>query len=299
VTFDPTVFNVPRTLTLTEGPLELTDTNVSGSLTVTGPGANLLTVNGNHASRVFDVSGGTAAISGLTITGGSAQSGGGLYDENGTISLTNVTVSGNSASGAYGGLGGGLFVGNDGGAVSVINCTVSGNSASNQGGGLIIYGGTVSLTNTIVAGQTAGGDVTGPYTGTNNLIGGDPLLAPLGNYGGSTQTMPLLPGSPVIGGGTATGAPATDQRGVDRTGHVDIGAFQSQGFTLTPISASTPQSAPINTAFGNGLTVTVRANDPQEPVAGGVITFNAPSSGASANLSAAITALRWAMETST
>jgi hypothetical protein len=267
VTFDPTVFNVPRTLTLTEGPLELTDTNVSGSLTVTGPGANLLTVNGNHASRVFDVSGGTAAISGLTITGGSAQSGGGLYDENGTISLTNVTV--------------------------------SGNSASNQGGGLIIYGGTVSLTNTIVAGQTAGGDVTGPYTGTNNLIGGDPLLAPLGNYGGSTQTMPLLPGSPVIGGGTATGAPATDQRGVDRTGHVDIGAFQSQGFTLTPISASTPQSAPINTAFGNGLTVTVRANDPQEPVAGGVITFNAPSSGASANLSAAITALRWAMETST
>src|SRR5262249_36838555 len=51
-------------------------------------------------------------------------------------------------------------------------------------------------------------------------------LAPLGDYGGPTQTMALLPGSPAIGAGTSTGAPATDQRGIARGPIVDIGACQ-------------------------------------------------------------------------
>src|SRR5262249_59652818 len=77
-------------------------------------------------------------------------------------------------------------------------------------------------------------DVQGPLDQPDgpNLIGGAPLLAPLGDYGGPTPTMPLLPGSPALGGGTASGAPTTDQRGQPRTGHVDIGAFQSQGSAL-------------------------------------------------------------------
>jgi hypothetical protein len=41
----------------------------------------------------------------------------------------------------------------------------------------------------------------------------DPRLGPLGNYGGPTQTMPLLPGSPAIDAGTSDGAPVADQRG--------------------------------------------------------------------------------------
>src|ERR1700733_7947854 len=45
VTFDPTVFDVPRTITLTAGQLILNDTNASSSVTVTGPGANLLSVS--------------------------------------------------------------------------------------------------------------------------------------------------------------------------------------------------------------------------------------------------------------
>ena len=114
------------------------------------------------------------------------------------------------------------------------------------------------------------------------------LLAALGNYGGPTQTIALLPGSPAIGTGIAVSGVTTDQRGVTRpsTG-VDIGAFQSQGFTLTPVSGSTPQSAVIGTAFANPLGVTVTAKDSLEPVAGGVIAFAAPSSGASAKLSLA------------
>ncbi len=69
-------------------------------------------------------------------------------------------------------------------------------------------------------------------------------------------------------------------------GVVDIGAFESQGFTLTPVSGSTPQSTLVGHAFANALAVTVTADDSLEPVVGGVITFNAPPSSASANLSA-------------
>ena len=113
----------------------------------------------------------------------------------------------------------------------------------------------MTLTNTIIAGQKAGGDIIGVVrsSSANNLVGDgsgmsgisngsqgnqvgtaaapiDPLLAPLNDYGGPTFTMALRPGSPAIGGGaTGTGVPATDQRGFSRDGSVDIGAFQSQG----------------------------------------------------------------------
>jgi hypothetical protein len=114
------------------------------------------------------------------------------------------------------------------------------------------------------------------------------LLAALGHYGGPTETIALLPGSPAIGTGIAAGGVTIDQRGVTRPGTgVDIGAFQSQGFTLTPVSGSTPQSAVVGTAFANALGVKVTARDALEPVAGGVIAFAAPSHGATATLSAA------------
>ena len=86
--------------------------------------------------------------------------------------------------------------------------------------------------------------------------------------------MALLPGSPAIDAGTSgAGIPTTDQRGLGRVGAVDIGAFESQGFTLTPVAGSTPQTAKIGTAFANPLAVTVTANNPIEPVNGGVVSF--------------------------
>jgi hypothetical protein len=72
------LFETPQTITL-NSPLTLTDT---ATTTITGPGANLLTIAGNNSGRVFDIPGGSAAISGLTISGGggnsSADYGGGL-----------------------------------------------------------------------------------------------------------------------------------------------------------------------------------------------------------------------------
>ena len=100
------------------------------------------------------------------------------------------------------------------------------------------------------------------------------MLAPLGNYGGPTQTMALLPGSPAIDRVSST--LATDQRGLGRVGLADIGAFESQGFTLTPAPGSTPQATNPTTTFARPLAVIVTARNPAEPVDGGVISFAAP-----------------------
>jgi predicted outer membrane repeat protein len=280
-------FNTPQTIALNGSPLTLTNAKTT---TIDGPGANLVTVNGENESRVLNIYGASAAISGLTISGGSADRGGAIRNNNGTLSLSDAVISGNTAFQQGGGLyseggtttltgcaisgnaavhGGGLAL--DSGLLSPTDCTVSGSTAGFQlapggsGGGVYTLQGTatltnctvsgigtnaegyiggvtnllaaVSLTNTIVAGNN-GGDIQGGYPGTNNVIGGDPLLAPLGDYGGPTPTMALLPGSPAIGGGTATGAPTADQRGQPRSGGVDIGAFQSEGTTLVVNTAS-------------------------------------------------------------
>jgi hypothetical protein len=95
--------------------------------------------------------------------------------------------------------------------------------------------------------------------------------------------MALLPGSPAIDAGHNSGAPATDQRGVSRVGTVDIGAFESRGFSAT-VAGGDNQSTPVNTAFAQPLVVSV-ASAHGEPVVGGQVTFTAPASGASAVLS--------------
>jgi parallel beta-helix repeat protein len=208
--------------------------------------------------------------------GPSSPAGGGLivFGGDGTTTLTNCTFSANSGGGVY-----------DRSGATLTNCTISGNT---DFGLYIATGATATLTNTIVAAPPGFSAVVGSFSGGNNLIGGNSLLGPLGDYGGPTQTMPLLPGSPAIGTGTSTGAPTNDQRGFNRGSTVDIGAFQDQGFTLTLVAGSTPQTTVIGTAFANSLGVTVTANNTGEfvnPVDGGMITFTTPTSGASASLS--------------
>jgi parallel beta-helix repeat protein len=181
------------------------------------------TVSGNfagvHGGGLDNEGAATLTLTDCTLSGNSAGGGGGLYNA-GTATLTNSTVSGNSAKYVGGGLNNVL------GTATLTNCTVSGNSAT-SGGGLDNFRGTATLTNTIVAGNSKS-DILGSYSGSNNLIGGNPLLAPLGDYGGPTQTMALLPGSPAIGSGDSSLAPATDQRGLPRFGPTDIGAYEDQ-----------------------------------------------------------------------
>ena len=328
IRFAPTSFAAHQTIVLTLGELELSDT--SGLETITGPEAGL-TIDAGGNSRVFEIdSGVTAALSGLTITGGSVSRGfGGGLENFGTVTLTDCTVSGNSVSLGFGGglgnegtatLTGCTVSGNsayEGGGVysygtaTLTNCTISGNSASEHGGGLWNYG-TATLTDctisgnstnegggvyllsgpnsrmtivdTIVAGNAAAiispdlfgtvtddrgynliGDADGAsgFTATGDQVGTatspiDPLLAPLGDYGGPTQTMALLAGSPAIDTGDntlvpidpSTGLPfTTDQRGFARivNGAVDIGAYEDQVDVTTPANAQTATAGSVAT----------------------------------------------------
>jgi hypothetical protein len=116
-------------------------------------------------------------------------------------------------------------------------------------------------------------------------------LAPLGNYGGPTQTVALLPGSLAIRRGALFALPTgltTDQRGNPRTtsGLLDIGAYQSQGFQLAAGPGS-DQTATVNTAFTTPLTVTLSANDPNVPLNNLAVAFTVVPSGSSAGLQSA------------
>jgi CSLREA domain-containing protein len=103
------------------------------------------TVIGNSANQGGGAAG-NLALSDTTVSGNLAVSGGGIYG--GTATLTNTTVSGNSASGS----GGGVLVD---GSATLTKTTVSGNFASFDGGGLYV-GGTATLTNTTVSGNSIG-----------------------------------------------------------------------------------------------------------------------------------------------
>ncbi len=132
------------TITLTNGTLL-----IKQSVTITGPGANLLTISGNKLYEVFLINSGvTASISGLTIANGSSSNGGGIANY-ATLTVSNSTFSGNSASG------GGIF--NDSGTLTVSNSTFSGNTTNGgYGGGIYNKGGTSTVSNSTFSGNTAG-----------------------------------------------------------------------------------------------------------------------------------------------
>jgi Chlamydia polymorphic membrane protein (Chlamydia_PMP) repeat len=139
------------TIILTTGELL-----ISKNLTISGPGANTLAVSGDNASRVFHIGfGQTVTISGLTITDGIASGdfGGGIFSEQATLTVSDCTVSGNSA-----GAGAGIYnLGNA--TLSVINSTLSGNSASDGGGGIYNAGSgspaALTVTNSTLSGNSA------------------------------------------------------------------------------------------------------------------------------------------------
>ncbi|MCB1920105.1 MAG: DUF4214 domain-containing protein [Candidatus Competibacteraceae bacterium] len=122
------------TIVLTSGEIAITD-----RVAINGPGANVLAVSGNQASRVFKVSGLGVTLQGLTIKAGKVNNdyGGGI-DNSGFLTLNNMTLSDNAAG--YGG--GGI---NNTGSLTLSNIILSGNSANNgsgtgNGGGIFNWG---------------------------------------------------------------------------------------------------------------------------------------------------------------
>jgi hypothetical protein len=102
----------------------------------------------------------------------------------------------------------------------------------------------------------------------------DPMLGPLQDNGGPTQTMALLAGSPALNAGDPAQLGVADQRGVARSGGVNVGAYQASAsaFALTTsgaITAGSPFDLTVTavdsfgqTAVGYTGTVTFSATDP-------------------------------------
>uniref|UniRef100_UPI0016451BA7 right-handed parallel beta-helix repeat-containing protein n=1 Tax=Falsiphaeobacter marinintestinus TaxID=1492905 RepID=UPI0016451BA7 len=204
ITFDAALSGQTITLGGTELVLS-TDVTIDGD--IDDDDIADITISGNDASRVFNATSGSSTLHALTITDGSAGSGGGIYIDTGaTVALTNSTIRDSSAE-----LGGGLW---NRGAVTLTSSTISGNTATYQGGGIYNRsGGTATLTNSTLSGNEAtnyggGGMINrGTATLTNSTISGNSASGPYG-YGGGLQNSgtATLTNSIVLGNSATTNA---------------------------------------------------------------------------------------------
>jgi CSLREA domain-containing protein len=265
------------------------------------------TISGNQNNKIgratsggglYSVNGTTLTVERSTFSGnrandGSAGDGGAIFMHatTGAVTLVNSTFSGNYAAGK----GGAIYW--DSPSLTARNLTITANQAAGVGGGIHRNTGTTFvLHNSIVYGNTAsaGADIngtvdTGTYTivgntaGTTGIVDGvsgnkvgvNPLLSPLGNYGGPTQTYKLLNGSPAMDAGTNALAPALDQRGLarildsadsDSTATVDLGAVEVFP-TISDLgnqsgSAGTPVVVPFSVGDASkGVSVTAASDN--------------------------------------
>ena len=198
-------FAVTGTIGLTSGELL-----VDKSITISGPGAGNLAVDGNAESRVFHIgslgSTRTVIISDLAITNANVGAyGGGIYNDHAALTLNNCIVSDNSAD-----YGGGIYnepvLGSA--TLTLNNSTLSGNSANLEGGGIYNFGfggtTTVTISNSSISGNSApsgGGIRNYGQSGSATLVISNSTIsgnsADLGNGGGISNAS-------IGGGGGAT-----------------------------------------------------------------------------------------------
>jgi VCBS repeat-containing protein len=282
----------------------LADSVIAGNTSTGGEGGGGIH---NEVGKI-DLISGTTISGNRSLRSAGASLGGdgaGLFSQGHIGTIINSTISGNTAAGT------GAGIHNEDNLDHLVNTTIANNTAT-DGGGLFhmlfvnftpVIG---ELRNDLIADNTATGTanedfvqlgvVTGAFNnlietasghslvnGTNgNLVGLDPKLGPLADNGGPTMTQALLAGSPAIDAGSATGAPATDQRGLPRPSGagVDIGGFEVQVSSNHPPVANN-QSVTTNedTSVSGTVTATDADNDPLTfavvtSPAHGTLTFN-------------------------
>ena len=153
ITFDVPIPATPSgaghaTITLTTGEL-----TINKNLTITGLGANLLTISGNNTSGVFSCAPGLLInISGVTVANGRASSGGGIFNAGSTIVLDHCSVINNTTTNGHGG---GIY---NSTAPLVLNyCIISGNTTSEgSNGGGIYSSGELTISDSTVSGNSTG-----------------------------------------------------------------------------------------------------------------------------------------------
>ncbi|HNR46293.1 MAG TPA: Ig-like domain-containing protein [Anaerolineaceae bacterium] len=255
--------------------------------------SNISSRGGGIASNGADV---IITIRNSSITNNSSDgTGGGIDTYYGTISLIESTISNNSAATR----GSGLLLGDES-VLKVSNSTISGNglvirgnaeishstidNPGNEGINLEVMG-AASLRNTILAANCSNNITSLGYNlisdptncalvpVTGDVVGLDPMLAVLANYGGNTNTHALLSNSPAIDAGVCTDIGdvniLTDQRGASRHEACDIGAYEYAG-TITNLSSDNNPASVGETVL---LTATVLKGEP-EAITGVVIFYD-------------------------
>ncbi len=247
-----------------EGTLNINNSTIDNNTTAFGDGGGL------YNAGIATIN--NSAITNNTVNG----NGGGIYNNSNSITITNTTISQNtvnntpSTSGAV--QGGGLY-NSQAGIATIQNSTIGLNSVTasfvTPNGGGIANNGVLNLSNTIVAGNTAATapDISGNiasqgynlvqnqagslgYIGTDLPNGTDPLLGPLQNNAGTTQTQALQVNSPAIDAGDPSSILNTDQRGAQRGqsgglnagSRIDIGAYEATSSYL--VTTTTDSIAP-------------------------------------------------------
>lgn len=189
IVFDPAVFGTPQIIALASA---ITINPAAGdTLTITGPGVNLLTVDGNDGVstnvRIFTVSSGdTVSISGMTLTNG----GDGAIDNDGLLTVSDMAFTNNTN-------GNGGAISSTGALLTVTNCTFSGNTATSSsatglGGGAIYHSNAAAIatitgstfTNNSETGGSGGGGAIRNRTGAmdifNTTFTGNTEVDPIG-----------------------------------------------------------------------------------------------------------------------
>lgn len=249
--------------------MHLTECNVSNNTAELGGGVytnwyahleiKYTTVDGNTAAMMggglFLATEGTTEVNASTISRNSAVGGGGIYNSGGNLIIHNSTISENHASGNGGGMRADEYSDFDY-FVQITFSTIAANNALN-GSGVFVMGDRVDVKNSIIANNPGTNCYFGSAGGTINSLGinmdsdgtctgflmDTPLLGPLADNGGFTQTHALLPLSPAIDlafdctdqNGTAV---ATDQRTDPRPqgAFCDIGAYEAdESVTPSPV----------------------------------------------------------------
>lgn len=218
---------------------------------------------GNQVTAGNGGDGGPGDATGGDGGNGGNGAGGGLYNA-GAISVVNCTFAGGSAVGGTNGVGGASSFPGD-----------NGKKGQSRGGNIANDGGDFFLVNSILSGSTAGGngygslfdgganissDASVSLTGEGSLTRTNARLGTIGNYGGPTQTIPLLAGSPAIDAAQDQFCLPFDQRGFERpTGAAcDIGAVE----VAAPSIQTQPQSLAVPAGGTASFSVTAAGASP-------------------------------------
>jgi len=217
---------------------------ITTAMTITGPGADQMTISGSNLSRIFNISAGanTVSISGLTLRDGKpvggSTGGGAILINNGAaagaVNLTGVVITNNDASLAGNPLGGGID--NEGGTVTISRSSIVNNTSTFRGGGIQNQGfGSMVITDSTIAGNTAGTAGIGGgirsllnLTLTNDTFFGNSAQT-AGNISRSGGTITFK--NTIIAGGTLIGSGGT---GPDISG----AGFTSADFNLIQNTAT-------------------------------------------------------------